>query len=304
MPAASTVFVFAYGVMVALGAAPSGQRESGSIPPVRRIEVGVDSRAPIPEIRIAPGRSTTFFFDASILPDQLTLEGRERFQRLGISEDHLALVPSSALREGERLKLELRFRDGAAPERVAFLLVVDATGSEPQVEVFRRPRTAESYRQEVDELRGSLARLQFELERRPSEGRSSGGLESLVAEMESDDDIVIVRLFPSRLDSNPDISVVHARQVVHTTRWSAIRLGMQTRQGAEGWVATGASLADASGRNIKVLAPWQTAPLNSNDKHILVVLVENLEDLKPGRYSLKLWDAQGRTVKLDGLALR
>nr|WP_254626555.1 DUF2381 family protein [Myxococcus sp. CA040A] len=281
--------------MVALG---------GELAPVRRIEVGAEPRVPAPEIRIAPGRSTTFFFDARILPDELSLEGRERFQRLGISDDHLALVPSSALREGERLRLGLRFRDGAAPEQVTFVLVVDAVLGEPQVEVYRRARSVESYRQEVEELKGRLSQARFELDRLQLEGRSSGGVESLVAALENPEELAVRPLTPTKVVAHPEVSVSQSRFVTHQMRWRAIRVDLRALPGGAGWVATGASLTDARGRSHKVLSHWQTAPLREDVAQALVVRVDHTTDLDPGHYVLKLWDAKGRTVTLEGLSLK
>lgn len=281
--------------MVALG---------GELAPVRRIEVGAEMRGPASEIRIAPGRSTTFFFDAHILPDEISLEGRERFQRLGLSEDHLVLVPSSAFREGERLRLGLRFRDGAAPERVTFVLVVDPALGEPQVEVYRRARSVESYRQEVDELKGRLSQVQFELDRLQLEGRSSGALEAFVASVGEPYDLSIRSVTYTKAVTHPDVSVLKTQVVVHQPRWRAIRLGLRARAGGAGWVATGASLTDGSGRSRKVLSHWQTGPLHDDVDQTLVVFVEPATEVESGRYVFKVWDAKGRTVTLEGLSLK
>lgn len=281
--------------MVALG---------GELAPVRRIEVGSETRVSAAEIRIAPGRSTTFFFDARILPDELTLEGRERFQRLGVSEDHLVLVPSSAFREGERLRLGLRFRDGAAPDRVTFMLVVDPSLGEPQVEVYRRARSVESYRQEVDELKGRLLQAQFELDRLQLEGRSSGALEAFVASVENPHEISIGMATSTRMVTHPEVSVVKTQLIVYQSLFRAIRLRMRARTGGAGWVATGASLTDGGGRSRKVLSHWQTGPLQAEGEQTLVIFVEPSTEVESGRYVFKLWDAKGRTVMIEGLSLK
>ncbi|QSQ16810.1 DUF2381 family protein [Myxococcus landrumensis] len=296
--------MFIFGVMLALGAQASGPEPSGSLAPVRRIEVSADARVAVPEVHIAPGRSTTFFFDARIRPDEVVLEGRERFERLGLSEDHLALIPSSLFRDGERLLLELRFRDGAAPERAAFMLVVDAARGEPQVEVFRAVRSVESYRQEVTELKGRVAQLQAELTRLRSEGHAPRGIESAVAEMEDRDAMVLMRLSPSKVVAHPDIAVVQTWCVESRGPWNALRLEMRARKGGVGWTATGASLTDEQGRVIEVAAPWQPAPLGGEKGTMLVVLVDRAALADSRRYVLKLWDARGRTATVEGLAFK
>ncbi|WP_338867553.1 DUF2381 family protein [Myxococcus stipitatus] len=296
--------MFIWGVMMALGAEASGlEAASGSLAPVRRIEVSADARAPVPEIHIAPGRSTTFFFDARVRPDEVVLEGRERFERLGLSEDHLALIPSSLFRDGERLLLELRFRDGAAPERAAFILVVDAARGEPQVEVFRAVRSVESYRLEVQELKARVAQLQAELTRQRPEGRSRA-IESAVAEMEDRDAMVLMRLSPLKVVAHPDITVVQAWRVEARGLWKSLRLEMRARKGGAEWVATGASLSDEGGRVFDVAAPWQSAPLVDGNGAILVVLVNGATPADSRRYVLKLWDDRGRTATVEGLTFK
>ncbi|WP_342380800.1 DUF2381 family protein [Myxococcus stipitatus] len=301
MPAATSVWVFIWGVMLSLGAKASGLEPSDSLAPVRRIELIADARAPLPEVHISPGRSTTFFFDARVRPDEVVLEGRERFERLGLAEDHLALIPSSLFREGERLLLELRFRDGAAPERAAFMLVVDAARGEPQVEVFRSVRPVESYRQEVQELKERLARLQAELTRHRSDGSSPRRIEAAVAEMEGGDAMRFIVLSPSKTVVHPDLSVTHVAHARAKGLWMALRLGLQARKGSETWNAVGASLADEEGRVVEVTAPWQSTPLTGGGAAMLVIMVSGAVPADSRRYALKLWDAAGRTVTVEGL---
>ncbi|AGC44106.1 hypothetical protein MYSTI_02790 [Myxococcus stipitatus DSM 14675] len=304
MPAATSVWVFIWGVMLSLGAKASGLEPSGSLAPVRRIEFSADARAPLPEVHITPGRSTTFFFDARIRPDEVVLEGRERFERLGLAEDHVALIPSSLFREGERLLLELRFRDGAAPERAAFMLVVDAARGEPQVEVFRSVRPVESYRQEVQELKERLARLQAELTHPRSEGPSSWHIEAAVAEMEGSDSMRFYVLSRSQTVVHPDLSVAQVAHAQAKGLWTALRLDVRARKGSETWNAVGASLTDEEGRVLEVPAPWQSTPLIGGGAAMLVIMVSGAVPLDARRYVLKLWDAAGRTATVEGLTFK
>ena len=115
MSGSPAFIVLAWGVLWAATAQAAAQEASGSGAMVRRIDVQAGTLATPPEVRISPGQSTIVFFDARIRPEQLVLEGRERFQRFGVTEDHLVLVPSPTFREGERLRLEVPFHDGAAP---------------------------------------------------------------------------------------------------------------------------------------------------------------------------------------------
>lgn len=305
MPSASSVFALAWGVMVALGAEGATPALPGGLPPVRRLELGAEAKGVPQEVRIAPGRATTFIFDTRILPEQLVLDGRERFQRLGLSEDHLLLVPSDTFRDGERLRLEVRFQGGGAPERGIIQLVVDLSRSEPQVEVYRRVRTAESYRQEVEELRARLARLESEASSSgcPPSVTADDALESLLLSIHTPEDLLTKALGEPGPGSHPELAVLGARLLFLPGRWGAVRLMMRARGDAVGWVATGATLTGAGGHSVVVRPPRQTGPLRAERDEAVLVLAPDLAGAAEGKYVLRLWDARGRAVTLEGVHL-
>jgi uncharacterized protein (TIGR02268 family) len=272
---------------------------------VRRIELR-DASEPLPEVHIGPGLTTTVLFDSPIRPDELVLEGRERFQRLGLSEDHLVLIPSSTLRQGERLRLEVRFSDGASPERVALSLVVDAARVERQVELSRRPRTAESYRQEGEDLKTELARLQREVEQRPVPGAEAvGGDDSWATMLAKWERIEVVKLPYLRVATAAAVSGNDVWRFRLADHWLALRVKLHATPGA--WMPTGASLRDEQGRSVNVLHPWtQVIVANKVPQHTVpqsvVVALEDAAALQPGRYTLKLWnESTGQSVTFEGL---
>lgn len=287
------------GLFLFRGAVAAEAAATGPLAGVRRIELRADLVSPLPEVRIAPGLSTTVFFDGRISPDEVKLEGRERFLRLGLAEDHLALVPSSAFRSGERLRLEVRFRDGGAPERATVMLVVDATQVERQVEFFRRPRTAESYRQEVEELKAGMVRLQREVERLRASGGPAGGLDAVFHSLDGPELVRFTEVSYQRVSS--PFLVPSAKWVTLGARVRALRLRMQLPEQEGEWMAVGASLLDTQGRAVNVHSPWQQEPLRLKLSQVLVVRLEGAEMPPQGRYTLKLWDEHGRTVTIEGL---
>ncbi|QSQ18730.1 DUF2381 family protein [Pyxidicoccus parkwayensis] len=297
--------VLAWGLLLAPVADAAAPRNSEMLAGVRRIDLR-EVREPIPEIHIGPGLTTTVLFDSTIRPDEVVLEGRERFQRLGLSEDHLVLVPSSTFQQGEHLRLEIRFRDDAAPERVAFMLVVDPEQVERQVELFRRPRTAESYRQEVEELKSGMSRLRQEVARLHSSPELSGEGGALAATVARLDDVRQRPLTFGREENSAPVSVKAVQGVRLAGLWMALRLNLAWRgRGEGGWVAAGASLRDSQGRLVMTRRPWQGAPLTPWDDQFVVIASEHEASLPAGRYTLKLWDESGgQTVTLEGLEVR
>ncbi|MCP3097573.1 DUF2381 family protein [Myxococcus sp. K15C18031901] len=300
----SSVLALVWGVMVSLGADVSAPALPSSLPPVRRLEVGTDAKGAPQEVRIAPGRATTFIFDARILPEQLILDGRERFQRLGLSEDHLVLVPSGSFRDGERLRMEVRFQGGGAPERGLFQLVVDLSRSEPQVEVYRRVRPAESYRQEVEELRARLARLESEPRSAcPSSASLEDAMDVLVSSVSTADDLSIGKLGGAAAGTHPELAVLSARHLSLKRQWLSVRLMMRAHGDTAGWVATGGTLTSTSGHTLVLMPPRQSSPLRADRDEAVTVMASDLKGAPMGRYVLRLWDARGRAVTLEGVPL-
>ncbi|WP_163997913.1 DUF2381 family protein [Pyxidicoccus caerfyrddinensis] len=303
MFASYSFIVLAWGLLLAPVADAADPGATETLAGVRRIDFK-ETGASLPEIHIGPGLSTTVLFDSPIRPDEVVLEGRERFQRLGMSEDHLVLIPSSTFRQGEQLRLEVRFHDGAAPERAAFRLVVDAARVERQVEIYRQPRTAESYRQEVEELKSGMARLRQEVGRLQRSNASSGDSDSWIATLAIMGDIVDKTLTYGRADSSAPVSVTEAKLLRLPGRWVALCVVLKWRGRAGGWTAATAALRDAQGQSMRVLRPWQQGPVSIKGVQNVVIAIEDEAAFQPGRYTLKLLDEGGGTsVTLEGLAV-
>jgi uncharacterized protein (TIGR02268 family) len=104
---------------------------------------------------------------------------------------------------GERFRLTVRFRDGAAPASAAFWLVVYAGQVEPLVEVYREKRTLESYQQQVQEKDSQLRQCQEDNERLMAEKESPGGLAGLLATGLMGETGALPRILPRALPSIP-----------------------------------------------------------------------------------------------------
>ena len=294
--------VLTWGLLLAFGAWAADLEASALTSGVRRIELRADPASSLPEVCIGPGLSTTVFFDSRIAPEHVVLEGRERFHRVGIADDHLALIPSGTFRPGERLRLEVRFHDGATPERAAVMLVVDASQAERQVEVYRQPRSAESYRQEVEELKAGVLRLQREVDRLRVIRAPTGELEALVASITGQDVFTYWGVSYQRVDSAVPFSVSSTSVITVGAMWAGLRMHLELEEPGPDWTAAGASLVDARGHVVKVLRPWQQEPLRFKQGRTIVIPQEGARPLQKGRYTLKLWDeGGGRPVTIEGI---
>ncbi|NVJ16095.1 DUF2381 family protein [Myxococcus sp. AM010] len=301
MNGSSAFIVLVSGVLWAATAQAAALDTPGTGTAVRRIDVQAGMLVTPPEVRISPGLSTTLFFDARIRPEQLVLEGRERFQRFGVTEDHLVVVPSSTFREGERLRLEVRFHDGAVPDRAVVVLVVDAARAERQIELYRHARSAASYRQEVEELRAGMVRLERQVQQlQRSRTGAEYTREMLVAELR-DTGIVHSRSWVPRKVAG-DVAAARVEFVRLSPRWAALRLRPAKAGAWSGWSAVGATLTDVHGKRLKTLPPWQEGPVAADGSQPVIIIVDEPEAADHGRYTLELWDeGRKRTLKLEGL---
>jgi uncharacterized protein (TIGR02268 family) len=147
-------------------------------PEVRRLAPTQDAPGQVHEVRIGPGLSINLFFDARLNRDEMDLEGRERFQRVVLSEEMLTLLPSRAMLPGEVFSLTVRYADGAEPASARFrLVVVPPAEAEFQVDVFRHPLPVSFFQHKEQEARAETRQCLAALGRARAEG---GGLADLI----------------------------------------------------------------------------------------------------------------------------
>lgn len=83
----------------------------------------------------------------------------------------------------------------------------------------------------------------------------------------------------------------------------AVELRLQLLSGEQPWVAEGAMLVDAHGREVPVLPLWQSAPVAPGPSfQSVVVEAEATAKEAQGPYTLNLWDMGGaRSVTVEGV---
>jgi uncharacterized protein (TIGR02268 family) len=109
MPASSSAALLA--LMLLMGATASAEAPATSWNAgVRQLDLPVEPTGNEPVVHISPGVSTTLAFDAELLRDKegkdtVGLEKRESFVLVDVGQATLRLLPSDALKSGERLRL-------------------------------------------------------------------------------------------------------------------------------------------------------------------------------------------------------
>ncbi|RKH17493.1 DUF2381 family protein [Corallococcus sp. CA041A] len=298
----SSSFAVLLGLLLASGASADPSEAGASLPGVRRIELAPDDASSTHEIAISAQLSTTFLFDSDLKRGEVELESRDRFSLVDAGQATLRLVPSARLTAGERLRLFVRFRDGAAPASASFLLRVHPATAEPLIEVYRGMRTIETYQQEIREVRAGLMRCQGEVVRLVAEQNAPGGLAGLVFSGALDEHGLTGRLVTEAV-ARAAGNALKATSVksYRSATGVAVEINLTVMAGAPPWVAKGATLRGKTGAELKVLRLWQQRPIPTGEFG-LVVVEADASTAAQGAFSLKLWEEDGpRTITLDNV---
>ncbi|RKG90457.1 DUF2381 family protein [Corallococcus sp. CA049B] len=271
---------------------------------VRRIELASDDAQPAPEVAVSLGLSTVFLFDSEASREGLMLEGRERFAMVDAGLNTLRLVPSEKISAGERLKLTVRFQDGAAPASATFVLVAHPARSEALVEVYRRKRSVETYQEEVRQARIEATQCREENERLRAERSAPDGLTGLISTKVLSGRGVDFRDVTMDVTQGPGGAA--GKQLVlayRTARRVAVEVTLKYVGDAQPWTAVGATLRSKTSDELKVRQVWQSGPVApGSDTQRVVVEAEAASESPQGSFTLKLWDADmRRTVTLGNV---
>ncbi|MCY1046488.1 DUF2381 family protein [Corallococcus sp. bb12-1] len=258
---------------------------------VGRIDVSAEREGTPHELTVSPGLATLLLSDSPVARWELT--GRENFRRVMEGTDTLALLPRSDVKEGTRLKLTLVFADGAAPVRAELVLVVHPALAQRQVELYRHPRSMESYQQEVRQLRAEVGRTQAEVERLRATQARPDGLTGLLASGVMVDEGVAFRdlTLTFQRTQKEALSMRRVTTFRAATR-AAIRATLQNHLEVS-WRPMGAALVDGTGRTVSPLGIWPQEPIASGAKGLVIVEFELPSSKALGPYTLKLWAEDG-----------
>nr|WP_277989544.1 DUF2381 family protein [Corallococcus sp. NCSPR001] len=266
-----------------------------------RMEVGADGQGTRP-IHIGPGVSTTLLFDTDIQQDQLSLESRARFARVSTGSSVLVLVPSNDLQGGDRLKLSIPFKatDSALPSMLSLTLVVDSGAVDRQVEVYRRARSAESYHQEVQQLRAEIERLRQEHVSSGEGAREPMGLRGLLIASTSLPGIGVDGKW-MRINCRRPCSFQVERGAVFTSGpRRAVQLLLRTAD-KKPWTIGKAVLVDRKGKEWQSFPPFQSGPI-TDESQATLVLEFDVNNAELDGYQLSVTDVDGvRTARWSGI---
>jgi uncharacterized protein (TIGR02268 family) len=122
----------------------------------RRAALPTTPGEPVPEVYVAAGNLTTVAFNGPLDRESLVVD-RTRFKWVDVGDHMLALEPVTDLMPGERLIMQVGFKDRALPAKAVLAVVSKADVMDGTVEVDRRANTPEA-------LLAALTQKEAELE--------------------------------------------------------------------------------------------------------------------------------------------
>lgn len=298
---------------VLLAALLAGAVQAAEPPPVSlcaataRFDLAAGSPEGAPDVCVSADETTTFVFDSRVAAGAVEFQPAGRLAHWALGQDGLSLyvIPKADYLLGERVKVTVRFADGAVPASASFWFVGHASRGTRRVEVFRQPRPPEVFKKERDEAQAEALQCQKDKARLLAERQEPGGLmgtawlegAGVVASKKLDS---LTEQPANALGLETAWSYSYTREGETRPASVAMRLGL-LNPGAEPWTLAGAALVDSTGEQVE-LADWQQAPIPAKGAGAAVVGIE-AERVQLGcPCTLKLWEAQGpRTVTLGNV---
>jgi uncharacterized protein (TIGR02268 family) len=272
--------------------------------PKLRVDLPPEPTADAREVCVNPDFPTTFDFDSLLPPGTVVeVQPENRFKE-SRGPQILTFIPREDYLPGERVKMTVRFGDGAAPSSITFVLVGHPARAVTQVQVFRHARSVEVCQQEVREARAEARQCEEENARLRAERGRPDGLRGLF-----DAGLMGTKGVPSKglywemptLKGNAlEIRKAISYRTEGPRQRSRIAVAVfLLNSGANPWTVAGASLSGPNGEELMPLPLWHTGPIHPGPGWGQVVVeFEATGKQIQDTYTLKLWDAEGRTVTL------
>lgn len=293
---------------VLLAALLAGAAQAAEPPPVSRcaatarFDLAAGSPEGAPDVCASADETTTFVFDSRVAVGAVEFQAGERLAHWALGQDGLSLyvTPKADYLPGERVKVTVRFADGAAPASASFWLVGQASRGTRRVYVFRQPRPPDVLKKERDEAQAEARQCQEDKARLLAEREEPGGLIGVAwlegAGVVASNRLGFLTMPPANaLELDEAWSYSYTRTEETHPASVAVRLRL-LNPGTEPWTLAGATLVDSTGEEVE-LTRWQQAPIPANGAGAVVVGIERERAQLGCPCTLKLWEAQGsRTV--------
>jgi uncharacterized protein (TIGR02268 family) len=252
----------------------------------RRAVLPTTPAEPMLELYVAGGHLTTAAFNGRLDPDSLVVD-RTRFKWAEASEHLLMLEPFSDLGPGERLIVQVSFKDRALPTRAVLAVLSRADVMDGKVELDRRANSPEA-------LLAALKQKEAELEELKTRYAGSGPAGLMLSGWLSGHSHPVYLKAKAVAGGTHGLTVGWAHG--YQGEFSAlVGFSLRNLPGQKPWVLEQARITGAAGARVEVLSVQMKQPqLEPGEEGLVVVEVKTppWTDEKP--FSLELMDPSGQ----------
>ncbi|HEX5745837.1 MAG TPA: DUF2381 family protein, partial [Archangium sp.] len=196
--------------------------------------------------------------------------------------------------------------DGAAPASLTFLLVVHPARAARQVDVLRKTRPVDFYKQKAWDADAKVQRCEDEKARLRAEQGGPGGLRGLRAAGLLDERLgVAVKNITDDVKTRPRAALTLER--AWSSRAGTVEKGrvavelVLRNPGMKPWTLAGALLRGAKGEELTPLPEDTPVSILPGLLGRVMVEFEATTEQAQGAYTLTLWDADGRSIILENV---
>ncbi|WP_225414620.1 DUF2381 family protein [Stigmatella hybrida] len=256
---------------------PTRQRQD------RRAALPTTPAEPVPEVYVAAGNLTTVAFNGPLDRDSLVMD-RTRFKWVDVGDRILSLEPFTDLGPGERLIMQVGFKDRALPTKAVLAVVSKADVMDGKVEIDRRANTPEA-------LLAALTLKEAELEELKARYAESGPAGLVLSEWLGKK-MNPLEFFITQATANG--SGLHVVESIGYEGASSTLIAVRLRNlpGQKRWVAGKARITSATGAPVEVFSVHTKQEQLAPGEAGLVVLEMKAPPWSTGRaFSVELEDA-------------
>jgi uncharacterized protein (TIGR02268 family) len=261
----------------------------------RRASLPTTPAEPMLELYVAANNLTLATFNGSLEPSSLVVD-RTRFKWAEASDHFLMLEPFSDMGPGEKLIVQVGFKDRALPAKVVIAVVSKADVMDGKVEVDRRANTPEA-------LLAALTQKEAELEELKTRCAGSGPA-GLVFSGWLDKRMTPVEFFITPAQADASGMVVMDSIGYAGTSSTLLTVQLRNLPGQKPWVLGQARLTSPGGVSVKVLSAQMKPAALAPGEAGLVVVETKLPPWTIGKtFSVELVDGDGqRRLSFNPLA--
>ncbi|SEU18621.1 DUF2381 family protein [Stigmatella erecta] len=256
---------------------PARQRQD------RRAALPTTPTEPIPELYVAAGNLTTVAFNGPLDRDSLVMD-RTRFKWVDVGDRILSIEPFTDLGPGERLIMQVGFKDRALPTKAVLAVVSKADVMDGKVEVDRRANTPEA-------LLAALTQKEAELEELKTRYAESGPAGLVLSEWLGKKMNPLEFFITQATANGSGLTVVESIGYEGASS-TLIAIRLRNLPGQKRWVAGKARITSATGAPVEVFSVHTKQEQLAPGEAGLVVLEMKAPPWSTGRaFSVELEDA-------------